>query len=108
VRLNRLARQIQVRQGSVQDVQPDAATRFDVVLANVTARVNTELAPWLAGVTRIRGHVVASGILADSAETVVDAFHGAGLLVREREQEGDWVALVAERAESLAPDPSSV
>jgi ribosomal protein L11 methyltransferase len=108
VRLNRLSRRIKVRLGSAQDVQPDAATRYDVVLANVTARVNAELAPWLAGAVRIRGHVVASGILADSAETVVDAFRGSGLLVREREQEGDWVALVAERTESLSPDTASV
>jgi len=108
VRLNRLAQQIQVRQGSAQDVQPEAATRFDLVLANVTAKVNAELAPWLAGAARIRGQVIASGILADAAETVVDAFHGSGLIVREREQEGDWVALVAERADSLPPDNAGV
>jgi ribosomal protein L11 methyltransferase len=73
------------------------ALTYDIVLANLTARVNAGIAPWLAAPLRPGGKVVASGILADSADTVADAFAAVGLRIGERGQEGDWVVLIAER-----------
>jgi ribosomal protein L11 methyltransferase len=73
---------------------------YDVVLANLTARVNASIAPWLAASLRRGGYVVASGILADSSDLVADAFGAVGLRIVERGQEGDWVALIAERTEA--------
>jgi ribosomal protein L11 methyltransferase len=108
VRLNRLGRCVRIQEGSAEDVVSPARlsgrgpdgdpSGYDLVLANLTARVNAAIAPWLSALLRPGGNVVASGILADSADLVVDAFAAVGLHVTERGQEGDWVVLIAERS----------
>lgn len=127
VRRNRLGRRVQIREGSAREValalgvpasiQPEGdrtdrrpvretagrggpdGRSFDCAFANLTARVNTEIATWLAAVVHRGGLVVASGILAESAPAVIDAFAAAGLGVIDQQQDGDWVALVAQRAD---------
>lgn len=110
VRLNRLSRVIAVREGSVAEamVPPGrkslsrglsggaAASRvFDVILANVTARVNASLAPTLAGALAPQGRVVASGILEENLDLVREAFSAVGLHFLTLMREGDWVAVIA-------------
>ena len=52
------------------------------------------LATDMAGALTSDGTLIASGIIADREHEVVAAFTGAGLTPLERQQEGDWVALV--------------
>lgn len=77
--------------------QPGAERGFDVVVANIIARVIVDLAPLLHASVRPGGTLVASGIIAEREPEVVAAFAAAGLSHLERRQEGDWVALVARR-----------
>ncbi len=102
VRLNRLSRVIRIVEGSADDVRPKPGQEYDLVLANLTARVNASIAPWLARPLRVGGKVVASGILWDTADLVINAFAEAGLRVVEQAQEGDWVMLIAERIDTGA------
>jgi ribosomal protein L11 methyltransferase len=67
---------------------------FDVIVANIIARVLSALAADMAGALTADGALIASGIIADREHEVVAAFAAAGLAPLERRQEGDWVALV--------------
>lgn len=102
VRLNRLSRIIAVREGSVAEAAapPGDKPVFDVVLANVTARVNAFLAPTLVGALAPRGRLVASGILEENLDLVREAFSGVGLRFLTLMHEGDWVAVIARRTGS--------
>ena len=90
-RRNRVARRVRVAGGSL----PSGQAPFDVVLANLVASILVDLAPRLRAEVRPGGVVVASGIFADREGDVRDAFAGAGLDVRTRRTEGDWVMLEA-------------
>jgi ribosomal protein L11 methyltransferase len=68
--------------------------RFDLIVANIIARVLATLAADLAGALAPGGTLIASGIIAEREDEVVAAFVAAGLAPVERRQERDWVALV--------------
>ncbi|HJZ48418.1 MAG TPA: 50S ribosomal protein L11 methyltransferase [Roseiflexaceae bacterium] len=67
---------------------------FDVLVANIIARVLAALAHDMAAELRPGATLIASGIIADREQEVVTAFVDAGLELLERRQVGDWVALV--------------
>ncbi len=69
-------------------------TTFDLIVANIIARVLAALAQDLAAALVSDGVLIASGIIDEREGEVVEAFAAAGLVPRERHQEGDWVALV--------------
>ena len=56
-------------------------------------RCLVELAPRLAAHLEPGGVLVASGIVTDRADEVIAALEAAGLTVRERRDDGEWVAL---------------
>jgi ribosomal protein L11 methyltransferase len=90
---NRLGRRVRARDGSVPTGEPP----FDLVLANLIASVLIGLAPRLAGELRRGGTLLASGIFVDREADVRTAFADAGLDVRGRTVEGEWIALEAVR-----------
>lgn len=71
---------------------------FDLIVANIIARVLAALADDMANALIPGGTLIASGIIAEREQEVADAFAAAGLAPRERRQEGDWVALVYTRS----------
>ncbi|HEX5149478.1 MAG TPA: 50S ribosomal protein L11 methyltransferase [Candidatus Limnocylindrales bacterium] len=92
-RRNRLVRRLTARMGSL----PSAGPAADVVLANLIAGVLVALAVPLRDEMRPGGILLASGIFVDREAEVRTAFEAAGLGVRGRSIEGDWVALEAVR-----------
>jgi ribosomal protein L11 methyltransferase len=120
VALNHLSRVIKIDEGSLGPTSSDTgdgstapsprrSTRrtdsgrlgaFDLVLANVTARVNAALAPWFPPLLRAEGQLVVSGIIEESVHLVEEAFAAVGLKEVARVQEGDWLAIRAVRAGS--------
>jgi ribosomal protein L11 methyltransferase len=92
-RRNALARRIRVRAGSL----PSGEAAFDLVLANLIAGLLVPLASALHDELRAGGTLLASGIFVDREAEVWTAFETAGLEIRERQAEGDWVALDAAR-----------
>jgi ribosomal protein L11 methyltransferase len=70
------------------------AHRFDIIVANIIARVLVALAADMAAALAPGGLLIASGIIAERKDEVVAAFAAAGLAPVERRQDGDWVALV--------------
>lgn len=74
--------------------QAEQPASFDLIVANIIARVLAALAADLAGALRPGGVLISSGIIAEREPEVAEAFAAAGLTQLERRQEGDWVALV--------------
>ncbi len=84
---------VENRVGSAQDLTGQA----DLVVANILAEVIIELAPELWRITRPGGRLVSSGIISRKADDVAQALAAQGFRLLEREVEGDWVLVEAER-----------
>ncbi|WP_298817764.1 50S ribosomal protein L11 methyltransferase [Chloroflexus sp.] len=70
---------------------------FDLIAANLIAKVLVLLAPDLAAALKPGGRLVSSGIIDQKEAEVVAAFTAVGLTLLERHVEGEWVALVHTR-----------
>jgi len=92
-RRNRIIRRIRARVGSLPSAEPP----FDIALANLIAGVLVPLAGALRAELRPGGTLVASGIFIDREREVRSAFEAVGMVVSERTEEGEWVALTATR-----------
>ena len=87
---NGLADRLTVEHGSLGE-QP--TERFALVVANLVAAVLVSLAPRLAAHLHPDGVLLASGIIAPRGEEVVAALGNAGLEVRGRRDDGEWISL---------------
>ena len=92
IRANGLARRVRVVRGSVPRA---GVSGFDVVLANISAKVLTELATPLAQTLAPGGVLIASGVLEEQSAAVAEAFRGAGLRVEDVRAMEDWAVIVA-------------
>jgi ribosomal protein L11 methyltransferase len=97
---NGVADRIDVRHGTVGLGEPFLG-EYDVVLANIIARILIELADGIVTATRPGGSMVLAGIITEREADVVSAFAERGANVITRRQEEDWVSLVLKR--SYAP-----
>jgi len=94
---NGLARNVHVEQGSLADI---LASNFELssaglVFANILARVIVQFAEHgLARLLAPGGNLIVSGILADQVGEVEDSFRAQGVIIVERRQIEDWVALL--------------
>ena len=89
--MNHLESVIEVRQGSVPLTHETA--QFDVVVANIIARVIADLSRPLAASLRPGGMLIASGIIYERLDMVVDALAQAGLSLERCDADGDWRTL---------------
>ena len=104
-RRNRVARIVRARAGSL----PATGRPYDLVLANLIASLLVRLAAELYGAVRpgsgmagsgragSGGRLLAGGIFVDREPEVRRALAAAGFRLVGRDEEGDWVALEAER-----------
>jgi ribosomal protein L11 methyltransferase len=95
---NGVGHQIAVELGSAGEGEPFQG-QYDVVLANIIARILIDLAPALVTQTRPGGHLVLAGIIESREAEVVAAFKEQGANVITRRQMDDWVSLVLVRVE---------
>jgi ribosomal protein L11 methyltransferase len=91
---NGLGERLVVRKGTLPG---EAGERYPLVLANLVAALIVELAPRLADHLGPGGVLLASGIVTDRANEVIAVLEGAGLVLRERRDDGEWVALRLEQ-----------
>ena len=64
-----------------------------LVVANLVAALQIELAPLLAAAVAPGGRILTSGIFVERAAETVDAFTRVGLRLLGQWEEGEWVAL---------------
>ncbi len=78
----------------------DITEQADVVLANILAGPLRELAPRLAPLVKNGGSLVLSGILAEQADAVMDAYYEYGFVFETPTEREGWVRLVGKQAEN--------
>ena len=90
-RANELEDQVAARLGSLSEVP--AVEPYPLVLANLVAALLVQLAAPLAAHLAAGGTLLASGIIEGRADEVLTALTGAGLVLEERLDEGEWTSL---------------
>ncbi len=90
---------VRVELGSVGAGEP-LAGEYDLVVANIIARILVELAPGLANAVRPGGVLVLGGIIDVKEMPVREVFGAQGLTLVRREEQEDWVALVLRKPEA--------
>ena len=90
---NGVAALVRVEEGSVGPGHPFPG-EYDLVVANIIARILTELATPLAAAVRPGGTLILGGIIDVKEQGVHDAFLAEGLAFVRREQREDWAAHV--------------
>lgn len=71
---------------------------FDLIAANVLARIHITLAADYQQALRAAGRLITAGFTTDYADEVGSALRAAGLVEIDREQSGEWVALAHQRS----------
>jgi len=97
LRLSGLTQVARAFQGTVPHAEAAPGT-FDLVLANISARVLIEQAADMVACLAPDGRLVGSGYMVDRREDVRRAFEAAGGRIRETVVIGDWVTVVAGRS----------
>jgi ribosomal protein L11 methyltransferase len=93
---NGVGDRIVVRLGSVGPGEPFQG-EYEVVFANIIARILIELADGIVGATKPGGAIVLAGIIQEREDDVVAAFAERRATVVNRRQHDDWVSLVLRR-----------
>ena len=97
VAVNGVEGRVQVLEGSLGDAGPlpDAdASRFDMILANISTAGITEVAPALSRVLAPGGTLIVSGIGDASVEVCRGVLEQAGLTILEQADRDGWCALI--------------
>lgn len=94
VAANGMTGRITVELGSIEVA---LERHFDMILANIIARVIAELAEPLAAALKPGAELLASGIIEERADVVRQALRAAELELTEEEAEGDWWLVVGRR-----------
>ncbi len=96
VGLNGMESRIDVVEGDIKEVLTPEQT-YPVVLANLIARILADNAEAIASHVASPGVVIASGVIEEREQIVLDAFAALGFSVGDRRQARDWVALRLKR-----------
>ena len=96
---NRVGAVVRVEHGSVGEGAPFTGT-YDLVVANIIARILIDLAPALASAVRPGGTLILGGIIDIKEAAVHEAFTATGLQLERRQQREDWVSLIMRRPET--------
>ena len=96
VRCNGMQHTVRIAQGSVPNPEARAGS-YDIAVANISAKVVSEMAEELAKAVRPGAKIIASGILTDNKGGVIQALASAGCTLEQTLVDGDWVTLVATR-----------
>jgi ribosomal protein L11 methyltransferase len=74
-----------------------SAAPYDLIIANIVANPLIALAPGISNISAGGGHVILSGILLEQADSVVSAYAGNGLSLKDRIDLGNWSTLILAR-----------
>ena len=94
--VNGVADRCNVIVGPIGSSLPEGAT-YDLILANIVARVFVEDAATFARAFAPGARMIASGIIAEREADVVEALGRYGVTVERRLTSGDWVTLILSR-----------
>ncbi|MCL4459798.1 MAG: 50S ribosomal protein L11 methyltransferase [Chloroflexi bacterium] len=102
VHLNNLEGIVTIFLGTLSDLLNgkirDAPLVFDLILANITAKVIMASAENIALCLRSEGILISSGIIQDQAERVCAVLRQVGINIIHKRQQDDWIALVGQKS----------
>lgn len=96
---NTLPIPVTVREGTAGQDGPFPET-YDLVVANIIARVLVELVDAIVGSVREGGTLVLAGIIESREQEVRDAYEARGMIITARDQIEDWVGFTLRHAGS--------
>lgn len=94
VERNELPILVDLQVGSVGTGQPFSGNRYDLVLANIIARILIELSDGIVDFVKPGGTLVLSGIIEDRLDETIERYSRYPLDPIDRQQEADWISLV--------------
>lgn len=94
VEANKLQNKVQVLQGNLLDLLNEKA---DIIVANIIADIIIAIVPDVMELLKEQGYFIASGIIKERKDDVLDAFQKSGIKVVTCLEQGEWVAFVGQR-----------
>ena len=94
VERNELPTEVDLKVGSVGPGEPFTGNQYDLVLANIIARILIELNEGIFAFVKPGGILVLSGIIEDRLQETIDTYAVYPLDLIDRGQEADWYSLV--------------
>jgi len=95
---NGVSELLRVEHGSVGPGEPFQDEDYDVVLANIIARILIELSEGIVRAAKPGGRIVLGGIIQSREADVIETFAALGATVTNRRQIEDWISLVMVKA----------
>lgn len=89
IEMNGLSDKIEIREGNLVEVI-DAAEKADIIVANILAEAIIELSGMIIPFLKKNGVFIASGIINDRLEAVLDQLNQEGFEILNIEQMGEW------------------
>ncbi len=83
----------------IGDLSDKATGKYNIVLANIVANAILHLAPAVPPLMAENGVFIASGIIDDRKDEVIEGLSKAGLVVDQVREDGGWVALICHAEE---------
>lgn len=93
VRDNGVEHTVRIVQGTLPHIDVKQSA-YDIAVANISAKVVSEIGHYLVGAVNDGGKVIASGILLENKDGVIQALAQAGADLEQTLIDGDWVTLV--------------
>ena len=93
VALNRVSDRVRLMQSDLS-ADVGGGSRFDLVLANLTAATIARNAARLTSLVAAGGSMIVSGIQSDERDTVVDALRAVDFVAVEESSEDGWIGLM--------------
>jgi ribosomal protein L11 methyltransferase len=94
VERNQLDVPVRLEVGSIAPGEPFDGEHYDLVLANIIARILTELCDGIVSRVKPGGILVLSGIIEDREASTREAYERYPLQLLNRRQEEDWISIV--------------
>lgn len=94
VAINGLDKQVVISQGTFPNHNAGSHA-FDIVVANISAKVIQDLAEDLVGSISLGGKLIAGGIIEPHIDAVVHALTANGATIDQTFVDGDWITLLA-------------
>lgn len=79
------------------DLLKDELDRYDIVIANILAHIIEEMIGDAYDILNINGHFIASGIIVEKRDEVVNKMSETGFIIKDILEDGGWVSILAEK-----------
>lgn len=96
--INGVEEKINIFGGVIEDY---SGPKFDIVIANIIANVIIQIAPYVLRNLKQKGLFIASGIIRDRREEVLERYQSLGFELVDIQELGEWVAIVLRCPDSL-------